>query len=477
MPVTARLSAVDAAFLDIESARTPMHIVAVGHIEPGHGERRLVDARGHVRLAAVRDHVAARLDLLPRLRQVVRDVPWALARPVWVDDGSFDVANHVRVVRLPTRSDERRLAELASESSMTLLDRARPLWELVFVEGLADGSVGLIEKVHHALVDGVAGVNVTAALADTEPDAAPEVIADWSPTRPPNDLRLVADAARDALAEPVELVRRAVGAARHPRQTTRDANDLVDGLRTLTARFAPSTSLNRSVGDRRRLATTTLPLDTVKQIAHAHGTKVNSVVLALVSGGLRALLLARGEPAVDLLALVPRSVRTGGDAIALTNRISAFIAPLPVGEPDPRRRVDLLRDTMLDLREHHESEAVESLVKMSDHLPHVVFADVARLVHQQRFVNVVVTNVPGPSVPLYVLGGRLVDLVPVVPLGGNTTVGVAVLSYVDQVTIAVHADADACPDVDTIVSAIDSDLSALARTDLDPDRRARSRRR
>jgi diacylglycerol O-acyltransferase / wax synthase len=453
-----RLSALDAAFLDMETERTPMHVAAVGRIDGG----GLLDARGHVRLSVVCRHVASRLHLVPRLRQVVHHVPFGLGRPVWIDDENFDLANHVRVVRIDPPGNEAQLYRLACEQSMLLLDRGHPLWELVFVEGLADGSIGLIEKVHHALVDGVAAVGVTAVLADLEPKTGVERPRTWTPAARPTDRELAADAAAEIVSEPIHMVRHMLHAAAHPIETTHRALGFSDGLRTLI-HTAPSSAFNQPVGMHRTLARVSIPLATVKKIAHAHGAKVNDVVLALVAGGLRAALNARGEPCVDVDALVPHNVRAEGEELALENLVTAFIVPLPVHEPDSVQRVALVRNAMRERRRHHQSEAMSTLESLSNHLPPASTAALARMVHHQPFVNVVVTNVPGPASNLYVLGGQLTDLVPIVPLAGNLTIGFAVLSYAGQLAIGVFADVDACPDVALITTKMAAELDHLAR--------------
>ncbi len=458
MTTVHRLSVLDAAFLDMETDRTPMHVAAVGRIVGG----RLLDARGHVRLSVVCRHVASRLHLVPRLRQVVHHVPFGLGRPVWIDDENFDLAHHVRVVRIDPPGDETQLYHLACEQSMLLLDRRHPLWELVFIEGLADGSVGLIEKVHHALVDGVAAVGVTAVLADLEPRTRVDRPEPWTPTTPPTDVELAVEAATAIVAEPIQMVHRMLHAAAHPIETTQSALGFSDGLRTLL-RTAPSSAFNRPVGMHRRLTRVLMPLSTVKRIAHAHGAKVNDVVLALVAGGLRAALVARGESCVDVDALVPHNVRAKEDELALENLVTAFIVPLPVHEPDPVQRVALVRNAMRERRRHHQSEAMSTLESLSNHLPPASTAALARMVHHQPFVNVVVTNVPGPASNLYVLGGQLTDLVPMVPLAGNLTIGFAVLSYAGQLTIGVFADAEACPDADVMTTKMVAELHHLAR--------------
>ena len=453
-----RLSALDAAFLDMETERTPMHVAAVGRIEGG----RLLDARGHVRLSVVGRHVAGRLHLVPRLRQVVHYVPFGLGRPVWVDDENFDLANHVRVVRINPPGNETQLYHLACEVSMLPLDRGHPLWELVFVEGLADGSIGLIEKVHHALADGIAAVAVTAVLADLEPRTAVERPRPWTPTARPTDVELAVEAATAIVAEPIQMAHHIVHAAAHPIETTQSALGLWDGLRMLIRR-APYSAFNRPVGTNRSLTRVSMPLAAVKKIAHAHGATVNDVVLALVAGGLRAALVARGEPCVDVDALVPHNVRAKGAELALENLVTAFIVPLPVHEHDSVERVALVRNAMRERRRHHQSEALSTLESVSNHLLPAFTAALARMVHHQPFVNVVVTNVPGPESNLYVIGGQLTDLVPIVPLAGNLTIGFAVLSYAGQLTVGVFADVEACPDVDVLSTKMKADLHHLAR--------------
>jgi WS/DGAT/MGAT family acyltransferase len=459
------LSALDTTFLEAETPDTPLHLGAVARFEGG----PLLDAHGELRLDDVRAGVAARLHLFPRFRQRVVAVPGRVGRPVWVDDDTFDIADHVRVHRVGSPGD--RAAWLATAGDLTAapLDLTRPLWELWFVTGLADGTVGMVEKVHHAMIDGVSGVEVAAALLDLEPDADRGEPAAWSPRPAPGPGRLLARAAGATLVRPAAVARAVGDVAAHPTRVpqtvARTVGAAVDTLTTAvrtTTNPAPA-SLHRAVGCGRRIEAVSRPLEDVRLAGRAMGATVNDVVLAAVSAGLQALLTHRGEPTdgVVLEALVPVSVRSDDEHLALGNRVAALIVPLPVGVPTTIRRLaDVARATAAR-KAAHQAEHTELLMDSADLLPLGLLGAIARSIHRQPMVDVVVTNIPGVGVPLYFLGARLLESIPIVPLAGNLPVGVAVLSYDGELTIGLHADGAACPDLDVLAAGIAADLDEL----------------
>ncbi|MBK9180899.1 MAG: wax ester/triacylglycerol synthase family O-acyltransferase [Acidimicrobiales bacterium] len=454
-----RLSAMDDSFLEAEDARTPLHVGAVCTFEGG----PLLDDQGRFRLDDVRRVVASRLDQIPRFRQRVLDVPLGLGRPVWVDDPSFDVADHVRLTALPAPGTDEQLMELNERLQMQLLDRSRPLWEMWWVEGLQGGRVALVEKVHHALVDGVSGAQTLSVILDLTPDAVVPGPTPWSAPPLPSPQQLAEERIVELAAAPAELLRGVESVLRTPALLLDRLESLRDFLQG--EGVAPPSSLNRPVGRRRRLAAVRRSLADVRATKDALGGTVNDVVLAAVSAGLRALLAARGEdvPGATLRALVPMSIRRDDEALTLGNRVSALSAPLPVGEPDPLVRLALVQEAMAELKASHQAEGAELLFDFADTWPTALLGAVSRLiVHRQPLVNVVVTNVPGPQVPLYALGARMLDIVPVVPLGGNLTVGVAILSYDGQLNLGLHADPDACGDLTVLAEGIEDGFAELA---------------
>jgi WS/DGAT/MGAT family acyltransferase len=459
-----RLSALEASYLCFERPGRPVHVGALAVFEGG----PLLDEAGKLRLDAIRAHVASRVPLLPRLRQRLVTPRLGIDRPRWVDDPGFDVADHVTEVRLPAPGDDAALRAVAEELHVAPLDHRRPPWDIHLVTGLAGGRVALVERAHHALVDGVGGVDLAAVLLDLDPagpaPAAPgagpatgEATGDDEGHRP-LPIRVLA---RLAAARPT------LGHVPSPLAALHDAGRLVGALAALVDEgvTAPRTSLDVHAGTRRRLAWVGTPLDEVSAVGHATGTTVNDVVLAAVTAGLRALLVERGEPVphdLVLKAMVPVSERDVRGDGALGNQVAAVMAPLPVGVASPTARLELVGAAMRRLKARRESGGVHAALRAADLLPMPLVSALVHGLDHQRFVNLVVTNVPGPPVPLYLLGARMLEAVPMVPLTANMSLGVAVLSYDGTLRICVNADADACPDVEVVTEAIERDLSRLA---------------
>lgn len=459
-----RMTALDAGFLHAESERTPLHIGALCVFDGA----PFFDEKGAFRLDDVRARVAERLHLFPRFRKRVATVPFGQGRPVWVDDTEFDIANHVKVMVLPEPGSREELAAACARLHMHCLDRNHPLWELWFVGGLDDGNVAMVEKVHHAMIDGVSGVDVASALLDLSPDALPPTVPDWEPVPPPDPIPLLAETLRERLVEPAEWARTLRAMLRGPAGVARRVNGLLDGV---TSFGSPASlhrsSLNQPVGDERRLDWATVPLEQVRATAHDHGATVNDVVLAAMAGGFRALLHHRHEGVAhrQLHALVPVSLRSDSEQLALGNRVSGIVAPLPLGRETPVQRLEAVRDAMARHKARHQADGTELLMEGIEMVPPALLPLASRIIHRQPLFDVVVTNVPGPPFPLYFLGARMLESIPVVPLGGNLTVGVAILSYDGQLTVGVFADRDQCPDLDVLMGGIRNsfdDLVSLA---------------
>ena len=459
---TDRLTALDASFLWLEHPGAPIHVGAVATFEAA----PLLDARGRLRLADIRGRVAARLDPLPRLRRRLAEVPFELGRPCWVDDPDFDVARHVRADALPPPGDEATLRRVAGDLQSQVLPRDRPLWDLVFLTGLDGGRVGLVERVHHALVDGVSGVDLATILLDLEPDAPASRPAPWSPGPPPDGPALVATSLAELAEAPGRAAQALAGAARHPAGVVRGIRTVAGGLGSalVDGALAPTSSLNGALEGGRRLAWVRAEVEDLRTAGRAAGATLNDVVLAAVAGGLRWLLLGRGEPLpadAELKVLVPVSLRRADEHGRLGNRVGAVFVPLPVGIGDPRRRLDAVAAATRRRKSRPEAEATALVLGAADALPPVAARWLSGAVTHQRLVNLVVTNVPGPPVPLYAAGARLLEAFPVVPLGANLTVGVAVLSYDGALTITLTADDRACPDVDELAAGIERSLEGI----------------
>jgi len=458
-----RLTALDASFVWLERPGVPIHVGAVATFEAG----PLLDGRGRLRLDDLRSRIGARIGEMPHLRCRLVPVPFGLDRPRWVDDPEFDIARHVGEVRLPAPGDDAALRELAGRLQAEVLPRDRPLWDLRFVTGLAGDRVGLIERVHHSLVDGVSGVDLATLLLDVEPDApAPPPPAPWAPGPAPEPAELAAAGLVDRLADPGRAMGATLRLARHPSAAARVLRTLVSGIGAMAddGLLAPRTSLNAPPTGGRRLAWVRTRLDDVRAAGAPTGASVNDVVLSAVAGGLRSLLLGRGEGLpTDLVlkVLVPVSVRAPDEHGTLGNRVAALYAPLPVGIGDPQDRLARVSSAMRRLKSCPQSDATGLVLGAADALPVGAARLLARAVDRQRLVNLVVTNVPGPPFPLYAAGARMLEAFPVVPLGANLTLGVAVLSYDGALTVALTADDRTCPDVDTFARGIERSLAQL----------------
>lgn len=440
-----RLSALDASFLHLESHTTPMHVGSVAIFE---GEQ-FFDGSGRFRLAAVRDLVTARLHHIPRFRRRLMTVPMEQGRPIWVDDDRFDISYHVRLTALAKPGSWDQLRALTARIQVHVLDRSRPLWELWFVEGLEAGRVALVQKTHHALVDGVSGVDVATVLLDFDQHVKPEAAPPWSPAPVPSPARLLADTMRERATEPSELVRTARGLARTPQRAASRASDVGRAVRTLleSSPLAPATSFNRPVSAGREFVGVTIDLVDVQRVRSQLDGTINDVVLAGVAGALRRRFAARDEVLPEgVRVLCPVSVRDD-ETMQLGNRVSAMFVDLPIAEPDPSVRLHMISEVTRDLKEREQALGASFLLGLTEYAAPTLLGLAARLVHRQPFVNFVVTNIPGPQVPLYCLGARMIEAYPMVPLSQNLGLGIAILSYCGVLHIGLMADARANPDL------------------------------
>ncbi len=468
----ARLTSLDASFLHIERPETPMHVGALALFEGA----PFFDATGAFRLDDLRRHIESRLVSIPRFRQHPRFVPLHQGRPVWADDPDFDISRHVLHLELDPPGSREQLWALCEELHMVLLDRDHPLWELWFVTGVDGGRdrVAMIEKVHHSMVDGVAAVDLAAALLDLEREVSPTEPAPWTPRPEPSGAELLRDALWEQLSEPAELGRRFRAALRLPGEVFARAGELVDALGSLASSraLAPSCSLNAPIGRRRRMHLVDRPLDEVKALGRALGGTVNDVVMAVVAGGLLALLQQRGDEVegLELRALVPVSVRTADEHGNYGNRTAAFLVSLPLDTEDPLDRFEQARANMAEAKSHHMAEASDLLLGAADFVPPALLALAVRSINRQPLVNTIVTNVPGPPVPMYLMGAEMLDTVPVVPIGGGMVMTIAILSYHGRLTFGIHVDSDAVPDADVLTKAIEAGFDELAAVAAQRDR-------
>jgi len=458
-----RLSAQDSSFLHLERLETPMHVGGLSVFEGA----PFFDSDGRFRLADVRELVESRLHLVPRFRKRLQHVPGELGRPIWVDDDHFDISYHVRLTALPSPGTRQQLLTLTERVEAQMLDRSRPLWELWFVEGLEDGDVGLVQKTHHALVDGVSAVDVATVLLDFTPEPALVEAPSWTPEPAPSPEQLLVDSVVERVTEPAEIIRGFRRILRGPRHALERAARVARSMATFVDRnaIAPRTSLNRRVGRNRRLEPIRVSLDDVKAIRQRLGGTVNDVVLAGVAGGLARLLESRDElePGLTLKAMCPVSVRDESQQMQLGNRVSAMFVPLAVGEADPVKRLEAARAATVDLKEREQAVGAAFLADLSEYAAPTLLGLAARLAHRQPFFNLVVTNVPGPQTPLYCMGGRMLEAYPVVPLTQNQGVVVGILSYCGQLHLGLFADRDTFADLGVLAAGIEDAFAELSK--------------
>ncbi len=459
--MTDRLSPLDVSFLYMETPTTAMHVGGVATFKPpetGFDHARLVEL------------ISRRIALVPRYRQKIRWVPGHLANPVWVDDADFDVSYHVRRSALPKPGSDAQLRELVGRLQSRQLDRNRPLWEIYLVEGLDDGRVAIVTKTHHAMVDGVAAVDIGTVMLDLTPTPRDVPYDDWTPGRAPGPAALVAGAVLESWMRPTQAVETARTAALDVRHTAARvagvAGGVLSSVRTMV-RAAPESPLNVRIGAQRRFGMAATDLDDYKRV-RKHGGTVNDVVLATVTGALRTWLLTRGEPVTPqttIRAMVPVSVRQQGSS-PTGNRVSAYFVDLPVGESSPVVRLTQIIHAMRGHKELGQSVGADALVQLSGFAPPTIHSLAARAASSvtRRVFNLVVTNVPGPQFALYAAGARMLQMYPVVPLAKGQAVAVGVTSYDGGVYYGLNADRDAMPDVDVLASCLEESLAELVAT-------------
>jgi diacylglycerol O-acyltransferase len=471
-----RLTSIDASFLHQEGEASHMHIGAV-----------LIFEGPPPAFADYLDHVRTRLHLVPRYRQKLATPPLETGRPLWIDDPSFNLEYHVRNTALPAPGTEEQLFLLASRIASQQLDRSKPLWENWLVEGLEGDRFALLFKTHHSLVDGVAGVDLATVLFDLEREP-PQPSSDLEPWRPhpePSSVELIAAGIRGMVTTTAGLLIRAIGAAGHPATSLGLARDAMEGVGEIVwagLNPAPVTPLNVPIGPHRRYSVVRQQLADYKEVKNALGGTVNDVVLTVVSGALREWLHSRGirTEGLEMRALVPVSVRTKEQGNTLGNQITVMRGPLPVYIEDPVARLDFVRAAMDGLKESKQAEGAATLAAVNNLAPPTLLAQASRLNFSTRLFNLIVTNIPGPQMPLYVLGRKLRDLFPVAFLPEDHALAVAIMSYAGALDFGLLADYDALPDVELIAEGIDvvlAQLLAIARGETGATRRARGANR
>lgn len=457
-----RLSPLDASFLHIEDDVNLMHIGSTAVFEgppPPHD--------------ALLEMVAGKLPLVPRYRQRVRTIPLELGRPVWVDDPHFNLGYHVRHTGLPSPGSTEQLRNLVGRVMSNKLDRTKSLWEMWQVEGLEDGHWALITKVHHSVVDGIAGTDLLSVILDSDPDAPVAAPDRWRPRADPSNLRLLGEALTDYLVSPYEQYRAARARTRAGRRLLRQGVDLVRGLSSMAgvARHQAASSIVGPIGPHRRYVWARTTLDDVKAIRARLGGTVNDVVLAVITRGFRDLLLGRNEPLEDRVvrSLVPVSVRRPDERGSYNNRVAGLLAELPVGIEDPEERLASIRAQMDGLKDSKQAVAAEALTSLGGFAPSLLLALGTRVAVRAAqsggfgTMDTVTTNVPGPQRPLYALGRRMVEAFPYVPLASPIRIGVAIFSYDGALTFGVTGDFDTAPDIEVLARGIEMGITELKK--------------
>jgi WS/DGAT/MGAT family acyltransferase len=452
-----RLTAIDASFLHQEGQNSHMHVGAVTIFEgpPPPFEEFL-------------DSLRARLHLVPRYRQRLAEAPLQTGRPLWVDDPNFNLEYHVRQTALPEPGSEEQLTRLTARVFSQQLDRSKPLWETWLVEGLEGNRFALISKTHHALIDGIAGVDLAQVLFDLTPvpQEIPHPDEAWEPAPEPGPAEMVAGGVTGLAKTGIGVATRAINAAMRPTETVAELREAVEGLGEIAwagMNPAPETPLNVEIGPHRRFVGVRNQLADFKTIKDAFGGTVNDVVLTVVSGSLRDWLQSRGvrTEGLELRALVPVSIRSSHERGQLGNRIAVMRGPLPVYVEDPVARLQTVRQAMGELKESKQAVGAEVLAGVQNFAPPTILAQASRLNFSTRLFNLIVTNVPGPQFPLYVRGREMEDVFPVAFLPADHALAIAIMSYNGKINFGLLGDYDALPDIDRIADGIEASLAEL----------------
>lgn len=466
-----RVRSSDLTFLNLERRTSPQHVGSLAIFEPPPG------GFDYQRLVALLEE---RIALAPRFRQRLRSVPARLGNPVWVDDPSFDLTFHLRRSALPRPGSAESLLAFAALVQSRLLDRARPLWEMYFVEGLPGGRFAVLTKTHPSLVDGSDAVDLASVLLDDAPHPRRTVARSWMPEPEPHGWRLATAAVRDVALRPVLLADAVRGSLADARSA---ASWAVDAAHSLIRPILPGRDRSplpaaAHQSARRNLAAARIQLQDVRHVNAATGATVNDVLLAAVAGALRRWLRDRngGVPgACEVRALVPLAVPS--DSGATAGRVVASLVNLPVGEPDALTRIQRIRQQTAAVAAARSSIGADVLVALSDFAPPTLHALGARAAAglTGRLYDLPVVNVPGPQLPKYAAGARMVELYPLPPLPGGKALAIGLTSYDGEVFVAITADRDAVPDAAALASTLPAAAAELAAAVPAPPPRRRGR--
>jgi WS/DGAT/MGAT family acyltransferase len=449
--LSTRLSALDASFLEVETPAAHMHVGWVAHFTGRDGGR----VPG---FDTLREHIADRLRVAPRYRQRLVSVPLGVHDPVWADDPDFRIESHV------LRADSSDVGMVTDAVMSRPLARDRPLWEMWIAEDGDGGGFAVVGKAHHCMVDGLAALEIGMALLDADPESPREPPATYE-TRPvPAPVRLLARAVVDRVGQQVDVARAGFGLARSPTRLLATPGEVARVGRALVHAilpFAPASALNRPSSPARHLAMLCRPLDDLRRIKDRHHTTINDVLLAAVAGGLRGFLAERGEAAVDLKTMVPVSVRGDDGTGALGNRIAFLFTKLPCAEPDPLARLRTINATTAQRKAAHEAESSNAALQALAHVPRTLQRAASHLVASPLAFNLVVSNIPGPPQPVYMLGCKLTHAYPVVPLAEGHALSIGMTTVQGEACLGVYADRQTLPDVDRLAGHLGSAIDEL----------------
>jgi WS/DGAT/MGAT family acyltransferase len=452
-----RLTSVDASFLHQESGVSHMHIGALVVVEgPPPTRNEFLEA------------IRLRLHLVPRYRQKLAHTAIDSGRPVWIDDPNFNLEFHIRHTALPAPGEWHQLEEMTARIYSQQLDRSKPLWEIWLVEGLEDDRFALITKTHHALIDGIAGVDLATVLFDIspEPPIPSRSRRPWKPQPEPGAASLIAAGLLGAVKAGAQVAEGVVEVIGHPERALKAARDALEGVGEIVwagLNPAPETPLNVPIGPHRRFTAVGNQLTDFRFVKDTFGGTVNDVVLTVVTGALRSFMERRGvrTEGLEMRAMVPVSVRSEDQRGQVGNRVVVMRGPLPVYIADPLQRLDFVRSAMSGLKESKQALGAEVITNVQNFAPPTILAQASRLNFSTRLFNMLITNVPGPQFPLYVLGRQMVSVVPVAFLPENQALAIAIMSYNGQMNFGLLGDYDAMSDLDEFGSFIAQELALL----------------
>jgi diacylglycerol O-acyltransferase len=461
----ARLTALDRMFLDIEDRTSHMHVGSTCVFDVG----PLRTPTGGVDAERVRRYIDSRLHLMPGHRRRLATIPFE-NHPVWVDDDAFNIRYHVRHMSVPKPGGERQLKRLVGWINSQQLDRGKPLWEIWLIEGLEEDRFALVTKTHHSMIDGLSGADLLAVLLSASDDAEIEEAHRWLPEPEPSPGTLLRDAALRRAKAPFVLASAAANEiVRHPRRALRQTTDALGSLGEALGQgltLTTATPFNREISAHRRFDWLPTDLGTIKAIKNKLGGTVNDIVITTVAGALGHFLARRGIPPLEqrdnlYRAFCPVSLRTARQRGTMGNKVSSMMAELPVTESDPVRRLVRVREIMDGLKNSRQARGTELVETIADWTSPLLLSSVSRLVNRNTPYNLVVTNVPGPQIPLYLLGARLRAIYPLVPLFSNQGLGIALFSYAGGLNWGFNADRELMPDLHEFVEAVAGSLRQL----------------